>query len=130
MREMSILIVEDDSATQTLLQTIFRRRGFSTTTAPDGRDAITLLDRNRYDLVILDLMMPAVGGAEVLDHLRTSERRPPIVVCTAAGPRATQDLPRDIVSAVIRKPFDISELLGVVDTVLGVEDEAAKPSGT
>lgn len=118
--QRSILIVEDDAATQTLLQTIFRRGGFATTLAPDGACAIELLRENTYDLVILDLMMPTVGGVEVLESLARSGPRPPVIVCTAAGPRATAGLP-DVVSAIIRKPFDISELQAVVNATLGID---------
>ena len=112
--QRQVLIVEDDHATRTLLETILRRSGIFPVSAGEGGRAIELLEERAFDLVILDLMMPQVGGVEVLRHLANVERRPPVIVCTAAGPGATRELPRDVVSAVFRKPFDIVELMAAV----------------
>jgi CheY-like chemotaxis protein len=114
-----VLVVEDDLATRTLLETILRRSAAKTTMASDGAAAITLLEARSFDLVILDLMMPHVGGFDVIDYLKTAPRRPPVIVCTAAGPAMTRDLPTDIVSAVMRKPFDIVELMEKVNAFAG-----------
>lgn len=114
-----VLVVEDDVATRTLLYTILRRSGTKTTMASDGAAGIALLEERAFDLVILDLMMPHVGGFHVIDYLKTAARRPPVIVCTAAGPAMTRDLPTDVVSAVLRKPFDILELMEKVNELAG-----------
>lgn len=114
-----VLVVEDDVATRTLLETILRRSGTKTTMASEGAAGIALLEEREFDLVILDLMMPHVGGFQVIDYLKTAARRPPVIVCTAAGPAMTRDLPSDVVNVVLRKPFDILELMEKVDALAG-----------
>ena len=121
--QRQVLIVEDDHATRMLLETILRRSGVTATSAADGGRAIELLEDQKFDLVILDLMMPHIGGADVIRHLAGATRRPPVIVCTAAGVAATRDLPREIVSAVLRKPFDIVELMATVAELTNRETE-------
>jgi CheY-like chemotaxis protein len=119
-----VLVVEDDEATRLLLQTILRRHGIATTMAPNGARGIELLEEQAFDLVILDLMMPHVGGVHVIEYLSTASRKPPVIVCTAAGPNATRDLSPEIVKAVLRKPFDIVEL---VERVVSLTGPGARP---
>lgn len=119
MVERQVLIVEDDQATRTLLETILRRSGLASVPASDGGRAIALLKERSFDLIILDLMMPHVGGFDVLDYVAGLEQKPPVIVCTAAGPAMTKKLPQDLVSAVLRKPFDIVELMESVTRLAG-----------
>ena len=109
------LIVEDDEATQKLLETLLKRSGLATTIASNGMAAIELLSAVVYDVVILDLMMPHVAGEDVIAFLAGREPRPPVIVCTAAGPKATADLDRRVVKGLVRKPFDIQELAQLVE---------------
>ena len=114
-----ILIVEDDPATQMLLETLAQRYGYGSETAANGQEAIDLLGRREFDAVILDLMMPEVGGAEVIDYLAGHGRGEPVVVCTAAGPARTSDFDERVVRAVVRKPFDIEALMEIVGDLIG-----------
>lgn len=105
------LIVEDDVATQQLLDVLLRRAGFTTTIGFNGEVAIQLLRRETYELIVLDLMMPKVGGYAVIDYLLEHGLQIPVIVCTAV--HATGNLDPRVVRAVLRKPFDIDELLAV-----------------
>lgn len=109
-----ILIVEDDEPTQNLLRVVMQRFGHSSEIASNGAEAIELLGRGDYAVVILDLMMPNVSGYDVLDYLASAPRRTPVIVCTAAGTAGTATLDPTIVKAVLRKPFDIDELATTV----------------
>jgi two-component system, OmpR family, response regulator len=114
----TILIVEDDRPTQMLLETLVQRYGYATVTAPDGGAAIELLRARDFAAIILDLMMPQIGGTDVIEYLAREKKRVPVVVCTAAGPDKTSDFDTDVVAAVVRKPFDIEALMAtVVDLV-------------
>jgi CheY-like chemotaxis protein len=115
----TILIVEDDPPTQMLLETLVQRYGYESTSAPDGAVAIELLGRRDFDAVILDLMMPQVGGAEVIDFLARQGNRVPVILCTAAGPARTSDFDERVVRAVVRKPFDIELLMATVEKLIG-----------
>lgn len=116
--EKRILIVDDDDTIRALLRTVLRRRGFPVDTARNGVEALERLQRCRYALIVLDLMMPRMSGYEMLDHLEhpgtASMRGTARVLVLTAGlePRASSDL----VIGTIHKPFDI-ELL--VNTVAG-----------
>jgi DNA-binding response OmpR family regulator len=112
-----VLIVEDDPATQQLLAALLKRDGFDSAIAGDGRQAIDALRRDAYSVIILDLMMPAVGGKEVIDFLSDEKRSDKIIVCTAAGPQMTGEINSDLVKAVVRKPFDIDTLMAAVTSV-------------
>jgi CheY-like chemotaxis protein len=114
-----ILIVEDDPPTQTLLETLMQRYGYGSITAGNGAAAIELLAARDFTAVILDLMMPEVGGVDVIDFLARERRRVPVIVCTAAGLDKTGELAPGIVGAVLRKPFDIEVLMSTIFDLAG-----------
>jgi CheY-like chemotaxis protein len=115
----TILIVEDDPPTQMLLETLVQRNGYESVSAPNGAVAIELLGQRDFDAVILDLMMPQVGGTEVIDFLTRQGKRVPVILCTAAGPQRTAGLEHGVVRAVVRKPFDIEALMDKVAELIG-----------
>lgn len=123
---LPILIVEDDQPTQRLLQALLRRYGHATELAAHGGEAIALLREREYALVILDLMMPSVSGHGVIEFLGTVERKPPVVVCTAAGPRVTEPLDSHVVNAIVRKPFDIDHFYATVGGLIGAQTAVAR----
>ena len=114
----TVLIVEDDEPTQKLLETLMARNGVPSVLAPNGGDAIDVLQsRDDIGCMILDLMMPAVDGHSVLSHVAASERRVPVIVCTATTPRP-QSFDMTVVRAVVQKPFDIEEMTRLVAALL------------
>jgi two-component system cell cycle sensor histidine kinase/response regulator CckA len=116
----TVLIVEDDEPTQKLLETLMNRGGVATLIAANGAAAIEIFDR-RDDLacMILDLMMPAVDGPTVLEHISASGRRLPVIVCTAAVTQTMPPFDPAVVRAVVRKPFDIDQLMETVAELIG-----------
>jgi len=120
-----VLIVEDDEPTKLLLQAILRRQNLSTAVASNGAEAIVLLRQRRFAAVILDLMMPMVAGQSVIAFVAAELPTLPVIVCTAAGPRQTDGLDPHVVKAVIRKPFDIEEVLSAVAAVTAGEPKQA-----
>jgi CheY-like chemotaxis protein len=114
-----VLIVEDDPPTQMLLETLMQRYGFGSVTAGNGAAAIDLLAARDFTAVILDLMMPEVGGGDVIDFLAREQRRVPVIVCTAAGLDKTGEFAPGVVSAVLRKPFDIEVLMATIFDLAG-----------
>jgi len=110
------LIIDDDGPIRALLSTIVRRQGIDVDTARDGSEAIENLDRDGYDVVVLDLMMPRVDGYAVLAHMR--EHQPKLLNCTilaTAIPRSDLALNlRDEVFMVHSKPFNMQQLISDV----------------
>ena len=104
-------MADDDPAIRMLVQRVLVRQGYEVLTANDGADAIEQLDRNQFDLLVLDLMMPRVDGIGVIAHLQSrGAATPPILVMTAAAPDVLRRLPKDRIAKIITKPFDIEEL--------------------
>jgi DNA-binding NtrC family response regulator len=83
-----VLIVDDDPAQRRILEETIRRFGFETKTANSGEHTLQVLEgpeKDTIDLVLLDLMMPGIGGMAVLDRLRSKAAIPPVIVQTANG---------------------------------------------
>lgn len=115
--ELPVLIVDDDEPTQNLLRALLRRCGLTTDVAANGKQAIELLQTNAYAAVVLDIMMPGVGGAAVVEFLGSAERPVPVIVCSAAGPVALTGFDPAVVKAIVRKPFDVGQLVAAVTSV-------------
>lgn len=81
-----ILVVDDDAANRDLLQRRLSRHGYEAITVESGEDALTILKAERFDLVLLDLMMPGLSGLDVLELLKADKRLRsiPIIMLTAA----------------------------------------------
>ena len=113
---MNILIAEDDPSIRQLLSMLVRKAGHTVETAADGASALSLLRGSEYDVMLLDLMMPQMGGFTVVDELRSTAphllRR--CIVVTATGPREHEFLRNDVFR-VIRKPFDVDELWRTIE---------------
>lgn len=108
---MRILLAEDDPGTAELLEMVLGGFGHSLEHAPDGDKAVEVFDNGRFDLALLDVMMPGRNGLEVLAHIRSHNRDMPVVMLTAKtteddhlrGYNAGAD-------AYLTKPFDPDEL--------------------
>ena len=115
---LPILVVDDDQPTLNLLRAVLKRCGYDTDVASNGIEAIALLRRNEYAAIVLDMMMPHVGGNEVIAFLSANSSQVPVVICSAAGTSALTGLDPSIVKAVVRKPFDIDELTAAVQGIM------------
>jgi DNA-binding response OmpR family regulator len=126
LKQRQILIVDDDPAIRNLLRLVGERRGFSVDMAADGAEALQLLVESRYDLAIIDLMMPRLNGYELVTALRTFPQRPAVVIATAMPDSVLGMLEADLVHSIIRKPFDI-EIVGSMMTAVVTQRKAAQP---
>ncbi len=115
--ELPVLIVDDDEPTQNLLRAVLRRSGYATDVAANGRQAIERLQTTAYAAVVLDLMMPEVAGAAVVEFLGRTQRPVPVIVCSAAGPAALSGFDPAVVKAIVRKPFDVDQFVATVISV-------------
>ena len=116
--ELPILIVDDDEPTQNLLRAVLRRCGHAAEVASNGREAIALLQAKQYVAVILDVMMPEVGGRDVVTFLAGTPSPVPVVICSAAGLSALSGFDPRVVQAIVRKPFDIDELAATITSIV------------
>lgn len=107
-----ILVVEDDTNTRKLMETVLKRNGYSVFSAESGTAAMELMDTQHIDLIILDIMMPNMDGYEFTSLLRDSGSNLPILMVTA------KQLPSDKKQGFLvgtddymTKPVDMEELL-------------------
>jgi CheY-like chemotaxis protein len=108
-----IALVDDYGPVRSLLRATFPPGEYEVFEADDGAAAISLVERERPDLVILDWNLPERSGAEVLAHLRRDHPQVCIVVLSAQA-----DAAAEAADAFLVKPFSPAELLDVVETVL------------
>jgi DNA-binding response OmpR family regulator len=116
-----VLVVEDDPSVRGLLQTLLVAEGYSVTTASDGLGGLGQMAASRPHVVLLDLMMPDLGGVRVIQELRDDPElaRIPVLVVTGqedAVPDMRAQLGED---NVFLKPFAVGELLARVGAVTG-----------
>lgn len=108
------LIVEDDPAIRKLVEKLLARKGIEIDVAHDGRKAIEKLQSSKYDVVILDLMIPEVNGFQVIEFVKANKINVPIAVVSAVSHQALTNLDLDVVKLVISKPFDVDEFTKAV----------------
>jgi CheY-like chemotaxis protein len=114
-----VLIAEDDDHMREALQEMLRDAGYRVITAEDGLEALDWLSRVTVDLVIVDILMPGLGGPELIKRLRETSQLAtiPIMVLSGYADLARyRDLPVDSVQL---KPFKLSEFLDKVQELIG-----------
>lgn len=113
-----ILIVEDDKNTILFLEPELKHEGFETLTAENGRIALEKFEKERPDLILLDVMLPELNGFEVLRRIRSTSSVP-IILVTARNETFDKVTGLNIgADDYISKPFEIEELLARVNAVL------------
>jgi CheY-like chemotaxis protein len=109
-----VLVVDDNDRHLDILSTILTSVGHDVETCGSGAEALRRLDMRRYDVVVLDLVMPEVNGLVVAQQMRTLtlNRNTPVVVCTANMTIARRQL-KDVegIVAVVSKPIDTASLI-------------------
>src|SRR5689334_10676163 len=119
----TILVADDDRELSDGLRAVLERRGYRVLQAGNGLQARDLVYRQRPDLVILDMMMPRMGGYPVLEHFHGKKDAPPIIMITAnEGSRHKAYAEYLGVVDYIRKPFAMERLLETVHRELPPAD--------
>jgi DNA-binding response OmpR family regulator len=113
-----ILLVDDEQSIQTLLSYPLRKDGYHVTSALDGGEALRRFEEGRFDLVILDVMLPRLGGVEVCRQLR-SRSQVPIIMLTAKGSETDKVAGLEVgADDYITKPFSMREFRSRVKAAL------------
>jgi two-component system alkaline phosphatase synthesis response regulator PhoP len=114
-----ILIIEDESALVTILTDLLRAAAFVVETAPDGRTGLRRAVDDAFDVIVLDLMLPAMDGLEVCHALRQHGFDGGILMLTAKSQVTDRVLGlRTGADDYLTKPFDSSELLARISALL------------
>ena len=113
-----ILLVDDEPAVQTLLAYPLRKDGYEVVSATDGRQAIDEFAEGRFDLVVLDIMLPKIDGIEVCRRLR-SKSQVPIIMLTAKDDEIDKVVGLEMgADDYITKPFSVREFRSRVRAAL------------
>ena len=121
MNKAKILIVDDDADLRRALQLRLRANKYDTVHAPDGYSAIAVAQKERPNLILLDLGLPAGDGFVVLDRLQSNDALAtiPVIVLTARDPQTNEERSLKAgAAAFFQKPIDNNELLEVIRATL------------
>jgi CheY-like chemotaxis protein len=117
----TVLIVDDEFAIVDALAEILRWEGHAVMSAGNGRAALDVLERDRVDLVLMDAMMPVMGGVEAARAMKSDPRLRDIpIILMTAGPLPSGEVRW---AAVLRKPFQMEALERAVCEALGTRPE-------
>jgi DNA-binding response OmpR family regulator len=116
---MKILIAEDEQMLKKAVEFKLKKDGHEVFTAADGREALSLIKENAFDMIITDIMMPFASGLEIISHVRAQGFKMPIIVVSSIG------LENTVLEAFklgaddfITKPFSPNELSMRVNRLL------------
>ncbi len=124
------LIVDDDAKLQDLLRTYLEGYGFEVTSLPDGAMVMETIEKQRPDIVVLDIMMPGKDGLEVLREIRT-RHTVPVVMLTARGEDTDRIVGLELgADDYLPKPFNPRELLARMKAILRRTEADAVPQET
>ncbi|WP_298036656.1 ATP-binding protein [uncultured Desulfuromonas sp.] len=124
---LRILLAEDDPTNQALIRKLLERRGHSLEVAGNGKEALQALERGAFDLLLLDMQMPVMGGLEACRRIRSlppghSHRRIPIIALTAhAREEEKERCLKAGMDAFLSKPLDLKSLLAAVEELAAPE---------
>ena len=122
--EASVLVVDDNEDNRDMLSRRLKKQGYSVAVAEDGHKALEMIGGEKFDLILLDIMMPGISGMEVLKKLRENFTVAdlPVIMATA------KDQSEDIVAALrlgandyVTKPLDFPVVLARVQTQLALK---------
>jgi len=132
VKETAILVVEDDAHTAGLLGTTLKQQGYRVTVTRSPHDALELVEQIRFDLIFLDVNLPAMNGLEL--YLAIKRITPSAVAIMITGmeeefERLAREAVRRNAYTIVRKPLDIDEILGLLErlTAKRVSGDVRKP---
>lgn len=115
---VNILIVEDDNDINKLLSDMLSINGYNPKSAYSGTEAILYLDNIKFDIIILDLMLPGLDGENILKNIRKDKIMPVIIISAKDDKQTKIDMLKSGADDFISKPFDIDEVIARVETNL------------
>ena len=123
-----ILVVDDDQRLRDLLVRYLSGEGYEVKAVPDARGMDKQLGRERYDLVVLDLMLPGEDGLAICRRLRSQQTSPAIIMLTAKGDDVDRIVGLEMgADDYLPKPFNPRELLARINAVLRRRAPAGPP---
>ena len=124
-----ILVVEDEKDIQNIIKAFLENAEYKVETADDGLDAINLIQKNNYDLILLDIMLPKIDGFTVCEMIRKNSNIP-IIILTALTDEESQLKGFDkLADDYITKPFSMPIVLKHIEAILRRTDNSKESVG-
>lgn len=117
-RKINILVVEDDNDINELLCKIIKKSQYHAQAAYSGTEALLYLEKQKWDLVLLDLMLPGMPGEEILSKIISTSPTPVIIISAKNTQHTKIDSLRSGADDFISKPFDVEEVSARIDSLL------------
>jgi excisionase family DNA binding protein len=123
----TILVVDDDPMIQEILRSIIENQQYTVFVAGTGEQALELIVRQHYDLIFLDLKLPGISGAELLETIKQKDKESMVVIVTAFGddPIALKAMSLGPL-LMVRKPFREKDILEVLNMVFKASRSSSK----
>jgi two-component system, sensor histidine kinase and response regulator len=127
-----VLLAEDNPVNRQLAVRLLEKRGFQVSVARDGLEVVTLWERRRYDVILMDVQMPEMSGFEATGHIRRRERQTgahvPIIALTAHAMKGDQERCREAgMDGYVAKPVKPSELFAAIEAAMSVSAHGGTP---
>jgi len=123
----TVLIIEDDPNIADLVEIHLNDLGYALDRSYDGEDGLSMAQKNRYALIILDLMLPKLEGFEVCKRIRAEDKRTPILMLTSKSEELDKVLGLELgADDYLTKPFSIRELIARIKAIfrrIDIEDQ-------
>ena len=122
MPDRKILIVDDDEDLHTLYGLYLQGESFQIARAYNGKEALDVVEKEKPDLIVLDMIMPVMDGEEFLTKLRTEKKNNTPVIIASVNDKIPQKL-FDLghVYTTLKKPFTIETLVGKIQEALAIK---------
>ncbi len=131
VQSLDVLLVEDNVINQKLAVKLLEKRGHTVHIANNGLEAVEVLQRRRYDMVLMDLQMPVMGGIEACELIRRGEagdQHVPIIAMTAHTlPRDRDQCKEAGMDGFVTKPVRVEQLMAEIERVLHAESPPPEP---
>jgi two-component system OmpR family response regulator len=119
-----VLVVDDTKNIRALLTKCLETEGYDVKTAADGKTALEMISKERFDLVFLDIRMPEISGTEVLRRMREIGINTPVVIITAFGTvKNAVDCSQFGAVAYLQKPFTQNKIKTVLEEMLHINSD-------
>jgi two-component system alkaline phosphatase synthesis response regulator PhoP len=126
-----ILVVDDEPDIRKLTSLRLKLSGYDALTAADGQEALDLIRQHKPDLVLLDLLLPVIGGSEVCKQIKEDEelKHTPVILFTARSDTMTAEKAKQLgADDYMTKPFDPEEMLNKIKQTLESKPTLPVPS--
>jgi DNA-binding response OmpR family regulator len=122
-KNIRLLLVDDDPNMQRMVTLFLNKNSIELDIADNGRSALNRLDKQKYDLVISDMQMPLMDGAELVKKMRLKKIKTPVILISAY---TASNMPKEIDQSnfadVLFKPFESSVLISKINKILKIKN--------